>query len=462
MSIPRGATFALLLTLPIITGGALKSCGLTESDFVRVSLSGFDPVDYETDRNDYPWSMEFHQAPGNDTGYVYVGTGNNIAGYGEFVQMPEMFEHVPFLPAEIRRYRPDQGPQTWETVLDFKDIDSSEYPMTGGVRRLFSHTPEDGGQTYLYAGTFGDRPSIWRSISGDPNTWERIISVAKPGSIRWITAHNGLIYFATTVLDLIDENFDTAEGIIYAYDGTDFWPVIEDGFGNPNNLETICLQSFNGWLYAGTRNLRDGYEIWKFAGPPEFGDARIPIALNGGPNRLNRSAGTPFIFQGRLYMGSLIFGGLINLPQNTKGCDLIRIDADDQWETVVGENSISGIGPGFDNPRNAYLWWMEEHDGWLYAGTWDDSIFFIGGLQALGAMRRPDEPVRDSFPILEAIYTPGADLYRSQDGVHWAPVFKNGLGDFNNYGVRSMKSAQGRLFLGLANPSTGLQIWASQ
>ncbi|MBM3290110.1 MAG: hypothetical protein FJY92_08170 [Candidatus Hydrogenedentes bacterium] len=53
----------------------------------------------------------------------------------------------------------------------------------------------------------------------------------------------------------------------------------------------------------------------------------------------------------------------------------------------------------------------------------------------------------------------GADLWRSPDGIHWSPVFLNGLGDTYNFGVRTLTSVAGDLYLGVANPWDGLEIW---
>src|SRR5690606_29149967 len=116
------------------------------------------------------------------------------------------------------------------------------------------------------------------------------------------------------------------------------------------------------------------------------------------------------------YVGSLIFGGILNGLRETKGADLIRINGDDSWETVVGANSIGGTPSGFGTKRNAYIWSLAEHDGLLYAGTWDDSAIIISGLASV------DDLVNDSVgesdttnPInpLNPVFKAGGDLYRS-------------------------------------------------
>jgi len=59
------------------------------------------------------------------------------------------------------------------------------------------------------------------------------------------------------------------------------------------------------------------------------------------------------------------------------------------------------------------------------------------------------------------IWNRGADLYKSFDGVHWFEVSQDGLGDRNNYGIRTMKSVGPYLYLGTTNPTTGLEVWRS-
>ena len=442
-------------------------CGCPSSrPFFKISQNGFDRADHARDKNDYPWSIAFFLSESGGTGHVYVGTGNNFGGLGRYKLDPASFDTIPFLPAEIRRYRPDLGLMHWETVLDTRDFDGDGPFETNGFRALRPYISSLDGRAYLYAGTFGADASLWRSDSGDPGTWEKVFSTGREGSIRGMAVHNGILYFTTTILDLLedDEHFGRSEGVIYAHDGVTTREVITNGFGNENNLETIVLHPFNGWLYAGTRNRNEGYEVWKFAGPGLPEDMAIPVVTGGGPDPLNESAGTMAVFQDRLYVGSLIFGGIINGPRATKGADLIRIDATDTWETVVGANSIGGTPSGYGTKRNAYIWSLAEHDGTLYAGTWDDSTIIVSGLASADELLAGELDVDAAiipFNPLNPLLKAGGDLYRSTDGVSWENVFDDGLGEADNYGIRNMISAGGDLFLAFANPGNGLTIWRS-
>ena len=61
--------------------------------------------------------------------------------------------------------------------------------------------------------------------------------------------------------------------------------------------------------------------------------------------------------------------------------------------------------------------------------------------------------------IVEQWFNAGADLYKTQDGVHWHPVTLTGFGDVGNYGLRTMKSVEDYLYVGTANPFDGLEVW---
>jgi len=463
----------LVVCAPLLLGFVLPQCGgLKSVDFERISLNGFDPVDEAQDKNSYAWAMDYFLPDGAQDGHLYVGTGNNLGGllaYGVMavVNGEDPREGAPIRPPEIRRYRPGLGPMEWERVLDYRDIESDPNWRTIGFRYMTTYRAKNDGVNYLYAASMGAVPALWRSASGNPGDWELVLEF-DTGSIRWMEEHQGLLYLslATDIpgTDLV------RIGRIWATDGDTVWPVIEDGFGNPDNIEVECLTSYNGWLYAGTLNQSTGYEVWKLAGP-NGDEPPVQIVANGGPDPRNDIAGTPKIFKGKLYIGSLIFQGGFNVEtlNGFKGCDIIRIDENDHWETVVGKNSISGYDSGFNHFTNAYLWWMEEHDGWLYASTYDQAAMLQPLVEYLPELIPAlingelgdllDDSAFEKRSLLEWLFNSGCDLYKSEDGIHWGEVFQNGLGNPNNYGIRTMKSIGSYLYLGTANNNEGLEIW---
>jgi hypothetical protein len=318
---------------------------------------------------------------------------------------------------------------------------------------------------YLYAGTFGLEPSLWRSPTGDPSTWERVWTNPTPGSIRSLALHDDLLYIAVTH-ELAAER---PPGEIYATDGTKVWLVDGDGFGNPANIGVYALASFDGWLHAGTMNIAEGYEVWKLAGPDDTAEP-IRVIANGGPSRTNQAVSTMLVFQEHLYVAALSFAWINTGHGSTlAGGDMVRIDANGDVETVVGPDATGGVGSGFGKCTNIYLWSLAEHDGKLYCGTWDwasllpasTAFLPLFSETPLGLLLRPIfRPI--FLPNLYDLLTRnGGELYCSSDGLHWDLIFFDGLGDPDNYGVRTMVSAQDRLFLGMANIFDGLQIWRS-
>ncbi len=455
--------------------------GFIAKDFKKVSENGFDPVDNATDHNDYAWGMRYFQEDGADTGYVYVGTGNNIAnliGY-YFTTLANGGEilDAPVLPPEIRRYRPDLGPKSWETVLDYRSIENEGEFQTTGFRFMgtYEAAVDDTKNNvvranYLYAATQGLESVLWRSRTGEAGTWEAVFSTGEFGpSIRYFCTHKGKMYLAMA--------FDTFEAdpppgeLWVSEDGLNFVPVMQDGFGNPNNRGVEFVISYNDWLYAGTKNDVEGYEVWKLDGPAKL-VAPTKVVEHGGPDSRNEIAGTPAVFNGKLYVGSIIFFGFNPQQlQGFKGCDIIRIDENDEWETVVGPNSTSGYDSGFNFFTNAYCWWMEEHDGWLYAGTWDQGTLLSWLLDNIPALRdfietgSADVSLEESLR-LDLLYfgtRAGADIFRTNDGDHWYPVTIDGMGNSGNYGWRTMESTpDGYLYLGSANPLDGLEVWRAK
>jgi hypothetical protein len=117
----------------------------------------------------------------------------------------------------------------------------------------------------------------------------------------------------------------------------------------------------------------------------------------------------------------------------------------------MGTDPLWG-GSGFDNFYNNYTWTTAVYDGQLFIGTMDWSYLFNKGLSLLlenifGTPEIPDVGVE--FPLPAAA---GADLMKIESSVGPAyPESLDGIGNFSNYGIRTMLSADA-LYLGTANP----------
>jgi hypothetical protein len=487
-------TLAIGIAAVCLLGAVIPNCGgLRASDFKQVNVNGFDAEDNAVDANHYSYAMEYFRGDGADDGYIYVGTGNNIFNLVAFyiqtlIEGGDILD-APVRPPEIRRYRPDLGPTEWESVFDYRDVETDGNFRTIGFRfmttlQLPDPDKQGGMSTYLYAATQGEVSVLWRSKTGNPGEWEKAFQFDTfSNSIRWIEQHDGRVYLAVAY----DSFGDTPPpGEIWASDdGVNFVPVMQDGFGDLDNRGTQALISYNGWVYAGTKNDVTGFEVWKFrptnTEPAESAEYEfVKVVENGGPSAHNENAGMPIIFKNKLYIGTQLYVGGINFQSGNgfQGCDIIRINEDDSWDTIVGPGSLSGYESGFNHFTNAYLWWMEEHDGWLYAGTMDNSTVLAGVIDqidevmaALAEIQEKDA-VTDALSVLNAVLDlehywrmmhSGADLFKSPNGVDWYPVTLDGMGDPENYGWRTMKSApDGYFYLGSANPAAGSEIWRAK
>jgi hypothetical protein len=113
------------------------------------------------------------------------------------------------------------------------------------------------------------------------------------------------------------------------------------------------------------------------------------------------------------------------------------------WITVpnnLGATPLYG-GAGYGNFFNTYTWSMEVYNNQLYVGTFDWSyVAHVNMPQDLPPITLPNE-------------TYGADLFRFDSTKKPAKVISNyGVGNYLNYGIRNMLVANGKLYLGSANP----------
>lgn len=441
--------------------------GLTEANFRKISENGLDNEDHAQDQNDYPWAMAHFVPDGADNGgYVYVGTWNRVQQWKGF--QPNRESAYP----EIRRYRPDISDTTWESVLDTRDLDLDDHNRPHGFRAMKVYRNASDGRLCLYAGGRGDTTSLWRSETGEPGSWEPFWTLDKEGSIRGLAVHNGLLYMSFYNDYSIVDRESSSDAMILATDGETVWTVLDDGFGNKRNVGIFTIESFNGWLYAGTHNPLQGAQVWKLEGPdPEA--PPVKVVSGGGPRWLNESFLTMQVWNDHLYVGAQA-SFLMRLIGGLKAADVIRIDRNDNWEAVTGRCSIGGERSGFGEPSNAYIWSMCEHDGWFYVGAYDimpglsymlTHPRFVLGIMGIDCKTEAPEDKLLLLTSVEMLFWRqnfGADLYKTQDGSKWYAVNLNGFGNPNNYGVRNMVSADGQLVLGLSNPYDGLEMWAGK
>ena len=117
------------------------------------------------------------------------------------------------------------------------------------------------------------------------------------------------------------------------------------------------------------------------------------------------------------------------------------------WQLVrnkMDQDPKFGLG-GFDNFFNNYTWWAEVFKDKLFFGTMD--FLYLGGAMVRDEYQFPEKITQ----LFELFY--GADLWAFRDTKRPAfPVSRSGVGNYANYGIRTMVSTPSALYLGSANP----------
>lgn len=291
----------------------------------------------------------------------------------------------------------------------------------------------------------------------------------------------------------------------------DWIQVNENGFGDPRTGEVTALDTFNGYLYAGTFNpidpapgtLFDGAQIfrsadgvtWNAVTQPGFGnshDTAPPAILDfvvfnsrlyAGTGRgnasqiwrsLNGTTWAPMDVTGfsdpdnvditafAVYNG-MIYAGVAN-----------RVTGAQIWRSFTGDNnSWTRIAPDVPGTVVSSVSGFAEFDGGLYAavesefpaqiwrsfgGTWeiivnngfgDSNTRLTGGLAVFGG----------DLYVGAGSTANGAQVWRTMDGLTWEQVIMPGFGDPNNRQVEAIFVFQNQLYAGVENQVTGLEIW---
>ncbi len=278
-------------------------------------------------------------------------------------------------------------------------------------------------------------------------TWE-----TDPCCFRGSASYRG--YFYTTIVD------STGSGSLFASP--------HPGLGNntfkqitPQTMPVYEFQPFNGHMYV-SNNSSTGYSVWRTdctappAGQlwcPQSAFTQIVPPGAGLPNSPNLAVTSMHVYTDTAGIPHLYVGGAGGAQQqNTGPAELIRINSDDSWDLIVGtprtvngvtKNPLSGLPAGFGWPYNYHMYRMGDYKGTLYVGTYDDST-----RQLIGT------PQQQKYqPYI------GADLWASDDGIHFYAITQNGFGDEYNVSVRSIQGTPYGLFVGTNNDDYGLHIY---
>jgi hypothetical protein len=350
-------------------------------------------------------------------------------------------------------------------------------PQSIGFRHMVPFTDKDGVHAlYTTSGTFTlAHPAYARLLfmSTNGTDWVPIDTPAAMGrETRSLGVHNGKLYLGIgTAMNAYLPGGATPAGVWCSDDPSDpsSWrEVLHFEDVAPANTGVVEMTSANNRLYVGTENA-GGFDVWRSrcADPATGADWKC-VVKNGAGDRYNGWAGTMETFRNDVYVGSMSVPGITG-ELAMKAFDLIRIRPDDRWQLLVGNRDpqdpvegaplrrpLSGWPSGFGMPTNLYCWNMEVYKGYLYVGSMDMSSMLRAASEAGVAMPDMGIPPLILNVVLKAA---GYDLWKSANGTLWLPVTVNGMGDWRNYGTRTMRVHNKKLYIGTANPFRGFQVW---
>lgn len=450
-------------------------------------INGFDENNLDNARqNNYVWSMTELED------YIYVGTGRNVLLQYLYRVAPNIDLSLDWMPnkidnsAEIWRYKKDKS-LPWQKVYK-----ATKDSGIDGFRFMIKYE-SFGVKPCLYAATNGGNVQILKSTNGV--NWFKLDSKNLKGSTsRAMTIHNGKLYLAT-----VDQESDDIsklyKPLIYSSSDPELygWDKIKIGIKkNKNPIGYIYgMVSFNGKLYVATSHY-EGMQVWRTnKSDPEKDDWTL-ILDKGAGDKANQVPLSMGVYKEHLYVGATMELSNITSFITPKGCDVIRIDKNDNWQLIVGGEpliatkpsvgergkSLSGLMSGFNNPLNVYAWQIKEHDGKLLIGTLDHGITMEPVLEICiknkellryllekrGIKVSPEEIIEQLEITIKKLkeidYPYGFDLYTSKDGINFKPCIYKGLGNKQNYGSRILYVGdENKLYIGTANPYEGCEVW---
>jgi hypothetical protein len=295
--------------------------------------------------------------------------------------------------------------------------------------------------------------------------------------------------------------------------GVPIWQqVSSNGFGDPHELEVSALETFNGYLYAGTYNLIDPLQL--FDGARIFrssdGTTWSPVTQPGfqNPHDSVPPAILDFvIFFNRLYASTGRGGNPAQIWRSSNGTswapmvtagfgdpDIHDIAALAVYNNVIyagASSQVSGAKIFYSNTGDSNSWTPVTPAASTMAGAGvTDFLVFNNALYASVESEAPVQIWRtssaggpwtavvtngfgDSFTTSTggmavfggALYVgagnsaTGAQLWRSSNGTNWTQIITPGYGDPNNQKVETIFVFQNQLYISVKNTVTGIEIW---
>jgi hypothetical protein len=326
------------------------------------------------------------------------------------------------------------------------------------------------GHLYTLVANGKDGGEIYRSATGEPGSWEKVVDggfgeTANRFKVnfRSIIAWSDQLFVGTGL-----PRGKQGAQIWRTLDGTAWQRVADDGFGQGRqHLSVRAVASFGGYLYAGT-----GTEFVGSAGiyRSSTGDQWERVMADGfGKPRRNNDIYALGVFNGQLYASTF----------NTDGTEIYRSSDGESWELVADR--------GFGHPANIYTYELRVYqptltspaklvaitggnptggEVWAYDGT----TWVLFAPKGLGNRRNTDiwqarqfgsDFYAGTFKLAKDTFmNRGAELWRYDHNLgQWIAETKDGFGNPDNEGIRTIFAWNGALYVGTDNPTTGCELW---
>jgi hypothetical protein len=331
----------------------------------------------------------------------------------------------------------------------------------------------------LYVGTetnpgFGGLGcEVWRY---DGVTWAQMVGQSAAGTPGtgpgFGNANNFGVYRMAVLGSYLYAGTENPNGCeIWRYDGANWTQVVGQGtagtatgpgFGKIANVGVHSMASDANYLYAGTNNIGDGCEVWRFDG-----DNWTQLAGQSPPG--TPGTGPGFGDDGNAcahsmtQLGSYLYAG----TYNNLGCEVWRFDGTN-WTQLVGQGAAgTSTGPGFGDPFNFTAWSAAAFDTSIYIGTERANLTAVEARSA-GASHTSQSPLVNQQGIAQ-LPGEGCQVWRL-DGSEWSEVVGQspdgtpgtgpGFGDPNNVIAYSLTVSNNFLYAGTANGVDGCQVWS--
>ncbi len=261
---------------------------------------------------------------------------------------------------------------------------------------------------------------------------------------------------------------------VWRYDGADWTEVIGQGaagtatgpgFGKTENIGIHSMSGDATYLYAGTNNIGDGCEVWRYDGT-DWAQI-VGQSPAGTPGTGPGFGGENYCAHSMTRLGAYVYVG----TYNPAGCEVWRFDGA-TWTQIVGQDApgTPGTGPGFGDPLNITAWSIAAFDTNIYVGT-EHGGLTAGETAQNGAGHTGWDAGGQSglHPSTVAPPGQGCQVWRF-DGADWSEIVGQspegtpgtgpGFGDGNNVVILFLTVSNNFLYAGTVNISTGCQVWS--